>query len=256
MFFSKKQKNILRIPKIYSAPKDQIKKPVPRFIKYLILILAILAGLVYLLFFSSIFTVKNIVTEGSPNDETLTYLQQFKGKNIFMIQAKEIAYVVKEKNTQFKTVDVTLGVPSTLRVIFAERIPVAVWQTNGKSYLLDENAIAFKQTDMLSKDLITVMDSKNIEVIPPVQIASSNFINFIKDVNSKIGQLDMKIVKFEIGETTFQVDAITDKNIKIIFDTTRSVSDQMDAAQKAYKEKKDEIKQYMDVRVEGKVYYQ
>lgn len=256
MFFNKKQKNILRIPKIYSAPKDQIKKPVPKFIKYIILFLVILAGLVYVLFFSSIFTAKNIVTEGRPSDETLTYLEQFKGRNIFMIQAKEIAGVVKEKNTQFKTVDVSLGIPSTLRIIFTERLPVVVWQTNGKSYLLDENAIAFKEVDTPNKDLITIVDNKNIEVNLPVQIASSNFIDFLKNVNSKIGQLDMKILKFEIGETTFQVDAITDKNIKIIFDTTRSVSDQMDAAQKAYKEKKDEIKQYMDVRVEGKVYYQ
>ena len=256
MFFNKKQKNILRIPKIYSAPKDQVKKPVSKFIKYLILILIVFVGLVYVLFFSSVFTVKNIVTKGSPSDDTLVYLQQFKGKNIFTIHAKEIASVVKEKNTQFKTVDVTLGIPSTLRIIFTERIPVAVWQTGGKSYLLDENAIAFKEIDTSSKDLIVIVDNKNIEVNPPVQIASTNFINFLKNVNSKIGQLDMKILKFEIGETTFQVDALTDKNIKIIFDTTASVSDQMDAAQKAYKEKKDEIKQYMDVRVESKVYYQ
>jgi len=256
MFFRKKQKNILRVPKIYSAPKDQIKKPVPKIVKYIILILVILSGLVYVLFFSSIFTVKSINTEGNPSDETLTYLDQFKGKNIFMIRAKEIASVVKEKNTQFKTVDVSLGIPSTFRVIFEERLPVVVWQTNGKNYLLDENAIAFKQVDTPSQDLITIVDNKNIEVNPPVQIASSNFIDFLKSVNSKMGQLDMKIVKFEVGETTFQVDAVTDKNIKIIFDTTRSVTDQMDAAEKTYKEKKDEIKQYMDVRVEGKVYYQ
>lgn len=256
MFFNKKQKNILRIPKVYSAPKDQIKKPVPKFVKYFIFILAIIVGLAYVLFFSSVFTIKNIATEGSPSDETLTYLDQFKGRNIFMIRAKEIASVVEEKNTQFKTVDVSLGIPSTLRVIFTERLPVAVWQTNGKNYLLDENAIVFTQTDAVDKDLMIVVDNKNIEVKPPVQISSSNFIDFLKNVNSKIGQLGMKISKFEIGETTFQVDAMTDKNIKIIFDTTRSVSDQMDAAEKTYKEKKDEIKQYMDVRVEGKVYYQ
>lgn len=256
MFFNKKQKNILRIPKVYSAPKDQIKKPVPKIIKYLIIVLVILVGLVYVLFFSSLFTIKNINSEGNPTSETLTYLEQFKGKNIFMVRAKEIAMVVKEKNTQFKTVNVSLGIPDTLRIIFTERLPVVVWQTNNKSYLLDENAIAFKQVDTSSKDLIIIVDNKNIEVNPPVQIASSNFIDFLKNVNSKIGQLDMKILKFEIGETTFQVDAVTDKNIKIIFDTTRSVSDQMDAAQKAYKEKKDEVKQYMDVRVEGKVYYQ
>lgn len=256
MFSNKRQKNILRIPKIYSAPKDQIKKPVPKVVKYIIFIFLILAGLFYMLFFSSFFTIKNIATEGGPTDETLVYLEQFKGKNIFMIRAKEIADVLKEKNTQFKTVDVSCGIPNTLRVIFAERLPVVAWQTGGKNYLVDENAIAFKQTETLSQDLIVVVDNKNIAINPPVQIASSKFIDFLKNVNVKINQLGIKVIKYEINETTFQVDAVTDKNIKIIFDTTRSVSDQMDAVEKAYKEKKSEITQYMDVRVEGKVYYQ
>lgn len=256
MFRNKKSNNIMRMPKVYMAPKDKEKKSVPRFLKFGILILIAILGLAYVLFFSAIFKIKNIAIDGSAGAETLAYLDQFKGQNIFRLQTKEIAKVVQSQNTEFKTIDVTLGIPGTLRVLFTQRMPVAVWQTGGMNYLVDENAVAFKQTDAVDPDLILISDTKNIAISPPVQIASANFMDFLKNVESKIGGLDMKITKFEINETTFQVDALTDKNVKIIFDTTRSASDQIDAAQKAYKEKKDEIKQYMDVRVEGKVYYQ
>lgn len=256
MFFNKKHKAILRQPKIYTAPRDLEKKPLPKFIKILILFIIVVIALSYLFLFSPFFRIRNINLMGSPSSASIVYLDQFKGKNIFEINAHELENKLYQQNTEFLNVDVSLGIPNTLRVKFTERQPVLVWQTNNKNYLVDENAIVYKETEGSFEGLILVTDNKNIPVTLPSQIATSNFIDFLKNTKDKISKLGLTINKFEINETTFQVTAVTDKNIKIIFDTTRSITDQIDAAKITFDAKKDEIKEYMDVRVEGKVYYQ
>ncbi|HBO60498.1 TPA: hypothetical protein DD449_02355 [Candidatus Berkelbacteria bacterium] len=256
MFSKKKQKGILRQPKIYTAPRDLEKKPMPKFLKLGIFVFIIVLVLLYIILFSPLFKIKNFDLMGNPSDESIAYIEQYKSKNIFSVSAKDIEEYLLEKNSQFSSVEVTLGIPSTLRIKFNERQPVLVWQSNGKNYLVDESAIAFKETDNASPDLILVTDNKNVPVSLPSRIVNSNFIDFLKNAKMKIGKLNLAITKFEVNETTFQVDAATDKNIKIFFDTTKSITDQIDAAQKVYEEKKNEITQYMDVRVEGKVYYQ
>lgn len=256
MFFRKKQRSILRQPKIYTAPRELEKKPVPKFFKVLTLLVILAIGFFYLILFSPVFKIKSIDLMGSPTDDSKTFLNQFIGKNIFRVDASDIEKQLATANPEFESVNVSLGIPSTLRVKFLERTPAIVWVSNSKNYLVDENAIAFKTVETPPAELTLVTDMKNVLVNVPSQIATSNFINFLKDAKIKITKLNLVITKFEVNETTFQVDAITDKNIKIIFDTTQSITDQIDAVEKAYTEKGAEITQYMDVRVPGKVYYQ
>lgn len=254
--FKKNKKNILRQPKIYSAPKDRDSKPFPAYIKIIILILIVLSGLGYLILYSPVFKISTIDIIGFHTDESRTYLEKFKGTNIFYIDTKTISGDLNQQNPEFQNIRVSCGIPNILRVEFAERQPVVVWNSGGKLYLMDENAVAYKQVDAIPPDLISVIDNQSMDVNPPEQIASSNFINFIKDVKTKISSMDLEIKQYEINETIFQVDAILANNVKIIFDTTRSSTDQVDAVSTVYRDHKAEISKYMDVRVEGKVYYQ
>lgn len=256
MFSKKRQKNILRQPKIYTAPVDREKKQMPSFFKKIIVVGVVLIGLIYLFLFSPVFKIRTINLMGQPSEDSLALLEKFKGDNIFRIHAGQLQTSLINDNPKFQNVSVSLGIPSTLRVIFTERNPEIVWQSGSQYYLVDEKDIAYQQVDAPPKDLILVVDNKNIPVNPPEQIANANFIDFLKTAKLKLSsELNFAVTKFEISETTFQVTASTDKNIQVILDTTKSISDQIDAAKQTYNADKNGVKQYLDVRVPGKVYY-
>lgn len=255
MFFRDNKKNILRQPKIYSAPREQDPKKMSKALKILILIILVIIALIYVVFFSFVFKIKKIDTIGSSSEDSNIYLETFKNKNIFSLNSSQIAQDLKNKESQLENVTVSFGIPNVLRVKFEERNPIAVWQSDKDIYLVDENAIAFKKVDKAPENLLLVVDTNGLKLDVPSRIASNKFMSFIQDVKDKIKTLDMNAVSYEVNETTFQVEVVTDKNIKIIFDTTRSVSDQIDAAKEVYDTHKNDIKEYMDVRVEGKVYF-
>jgi cell division septal protein FtsQ len=247
-------RDILRQPKIYSPPKEQEKFVLPKFLKIIIWVVIILAVLFYLFLFSPLFKIRNIQIEGTPTDETRTYLETFKGGNIFLLKTGPIQQQLVNANPQFLNINIFKGIPNILRVVFQERTPKIIWKSGDNQYLVDDQGIAYKESDAMEV-LPQVIDTKAMAVNLPMQVATSNFIDFVTSAESTVKTDDLKIDHFEIGDTIFQVSAVTNKNIKIIFDTTHSLSDQNDAFQKVYSEHKNDIKEYLDVRVEGVVYY-
>lgn len=248
-------RDFLRQPKIYSAPKEQKKFVFPKFVKVLIWLSLLIIGLIYLIYFSSVFKIKSIQIVGEPKKESEQYLENYKNKNIFSLKTNQIKEKLATDNPEYLNVKILKGIPSTLRVIFETRIAKIIWVSSTNSYLVDANGIVFKKDDT-ETNLVKVLDKKRIVVEIPSQITTQNFISFVISAQDQVSNYnDFKVDHFEIDETTFQVDAITDKKIKIIFDTTRTLSDQIDAFKKAFEEKKSEITEYIDVRVEGVVYY-
>jgi len=257
--FGKKEKNILKQPKIYSPPKEQKPFVFPRYLKIILVVLIGLAAIIYLIFFSTIFKINNFQIIGNIPEDSNKKIESARGQNIFFYSSKELEDGLIKENPQFLNIKVSKGIPNLLRVKIEERSPQIIWKTNGKVFLVDEGGIAFKEIPTEeSYTLPKVTDNKNINMTIPSQVATSNFTIFIKDLSSKVNNdqsYGVSISSFQINETIFQVDAITDKGFKMIFDTTRPLSDQLDAFLKVYKDHKDEIKEYIDLRVEGWVYY-
>lgn len=244
----------VRVPKVFQAPRDEEKSVWPKVIKISIFSVILLCGLVYLFFFSPVFCITNIEIVGSPSDEVKQKLDELKGKNIFSFQSKKLEKDIIVHNQNYLSVKVYRGLPDTVRVKFQDREAKIIWQTENRRYLVDKEAILFQETTNQS-DLPVVVDTQNLTVEIPTQIASANFIDFVKEANAEINQSNIVVLEFQINETTFQIEAITDKNFKIIFDTLRPLSEQMDAFRIVYEKNKNDIKEYIDLRVEGWVYY-
>lgn len=240
---------------MYSPPKEEKPFVFPKYFKIIILVLSGLIILVYLFLFSPLFKIKGVEIIGNPSQEVRDYLNQYIGRNLFLVDSKEIKTQVESYSPELYSVKVLRGIPSTLRVDFDERSPKLIWQTNNKYYYIDENGQLYKEAPALNTDIPLVIDTKNIVVTVPSQIAGSSFVEFIKNAKSNIKSSGIEITQFDISETIFQVEAVTNASIKLKFDTTRNLTDQIDAFTKVFSEHKADIKEYMDLRVEGKVYY-
>jgi len=246
--------SILRPPKVFQSHRDKEQFILPRFVKISIWLIILLSGLVYFLFFSPVFQIKNIEIVGSPSDEVKVFLEKIKGKNIFSFSSARIEQDIIAKNQNYLSVKVDRGIPDTTRVIFQDREAKIVWQTQNKKYFVDKEAIVFREVSD-SSELPLVSDLKNLNIQIPTQIATAKFIDFVKDASTELKNANIIVRQFQVNETTFQLEAVTEQGIRIIFDTLRPLSEQISAFHNVYNKDKDKIKVYVDLRVEGWVYY-
>jgi hypothetical protein len=261
----------LPIPKIIATtPKEKQPVRLPKFIPKLIVFLILLAGLIYLLFFSPVFLVKNVSLEGEGNELFKDDSEKLKGINIFYIRSQKLTLQWRQKEPALDQIKIVRGLPDTIKFNLTFKKPSLVWQSQGKGWEVSQSGWIFKevsppiQKDQLS-GLETINDSFGAPIIEDTRnlpadltkaIVSSDFVNFISTVWKELpNKIPFKMKKVTVGETTFQPEIYLDNGWRIKMDSLRQPMPQVEAAAKIINAHKDEIKEYIDTRIEGFVYY-
>ena len=243
------------LPKVFNPPKDIHKKEFPKFLKVLIVavILAMVIG--YLIFYSNFFNIKTVALDPLLPSDVKENTDSAIGENIFFVNLKAIQDNLQQKYPELQNIKFSRGLPDTLRVSGEQFQGKITWQTQNHSYLVNVNGIAFKEIDGPT-DLPKVIDNKDLPVDSKNPVVPSNFIDFISELNNKFSkEIGFKIVNFQVNDTIFQVEAMTDQGWYIKLDTTRSADEQISQVKELLAKDKAGITQYIDVRVEGRVYY-
>lgn len=262
MKWVKTRNNFQRGGMYYSTPQHKKEWHLPTWFWKVIFVLIVLGLGYWFLFYSSYFQVKNIEIEGNLNESVKSEIEALKGQNIIKLTLKNTEMELANKQSSIKTLQILRGIPDTLRVKVDVRNPDISWKTNEKSYYVDEHGIAFtmlNESDISEENknnLISITDTKNIPVVEGKQIVTEQFIKFILEVKDKFEKITgAKITEMKIDNTTFQVLVMTDKNFYVIFDTTREAEPQINGLRKILEEHINDVKEYVDMRVEGKAYY-
>jgi cell division septal protein FtsQ len=215
---------------------------------------ALLSILAWWLFLSGFFNIREILIEGEAGDEIIREVNSLKGRNIFLLGGKRAEESLKQKQPGIKEIRIVRGLPSTIKIELVERDSSLTWQTGDKMYLVDSQGVAFRQVERVKHLLIK--DTDNIEVQLGKVILDEDFIRFVELANQEIPlRTEFKIEYFEIKESTYQLYVKTEQERTIILNTMRQLTPQITALKKIYAKHKDEIEEYIDLRVEGMVYY-
>ncbi|TSC93751.1 MAG: Uncharacterized protein CEN91_129 [Candidatus Berkelbacteria bacterium Licking1014_85] len=202
---------------------------------------------------SNYFKIKNIQINGDPKPETVEMIKTLEGKNIILFNTRKISKTLLEKQPAIKSIKVIVGYPDTVRINLIERDGVLIWESGGKKYLIDKEGVVFKETQ--KDDLIRVMDEKNVPVVLGQRILSTDLVDIIKIMSVKIPAIvSLPIKNFSISDSLFCITAHTEK-FRMVFYTQIPIADQLTVLQKLYTSHKDEIKEYIDLRVDGYAYY-
>lgn len=265
-FKNKKRRNSIgsfRNPKIYTTTtrtSDQGFYISPTMVMVFFIIAAI-GVLVWFLFASSYFKVKNIIVEGSVNPDVQQEIENLKGQNILILTLGNTDQRLAEKQSSIKEIKIYRGIPDTLKIKVTVRQPVLVWKSQEKVYLISDEGVAFEQGEGTvvneeGQQIPTINDSRNLEVVPGNQLVIDDFVGFVSDLISSFQpKIEANITELKIGETTFQIEAQTDKGYYVLFDTTRKAESQLIALKKILDNYSNDIHEYVDLRVEGRAYY-
>lgn len=249
-------------PKPYFGHKSQVYLPTPRDKKTFkfpwkmvrfFLFLVFVAALVYLLFYSPYFSIQDIRVEGTKNQEIQNTASLVKGKNLWLFDKKKLEEDLL-KYAEISQVQIKRWPLKTLKIKIVEKAEGIVWQTGEKKYLLDIQGVVTRVVE--ESNLPAVNDLKNAPVEIGKPVVTPLFVNFVKNLNLKFTpKTGLPLNEISVpAETTFEIIVKTER-FKVIFDTQGDLDAQLDNLTRVYQVKKDEIKEYMDLRIEGRVYY-
>lgn len=176
--------------------------------------------------------------------------------NFITLNTNDLEELIKKEVPEIKSIKVKKRLPDKLEIENTLHEATIGWETQEKRYLLNEEGYILKETDKLD-GFVYVKDSTNLPLDKNKQVVYPNFITFIKQINDKLTNISIKISYLEIKETTFMINCYTDNGFKIIFNTTKSIEDQISKLTEAINFLGGNIKSldYIDVTVKNKAIY-
>jgi cell division septal protein FtsQ len=251
-----------RTPKVFSGRKIKPKKEFhfPRIPYKIIIYSAIIVSAVYLIFFSSEFKIKDIIVEGNHLILTEKVDGYFpKNSNILTINLTKKKKEILKDNPGIQDLQIYRGIPNAIKIVILEYQNKIVWQTSAGQYLVSSSGIVTEKINPGDKNgigLPVVVDDKNLPVTLGAQLLSPNFIAFVYNINSNFfNETNVKVTGFEVPDTTFGVNVKTDAGFYVKFNTIRSSAKQLSDLKNILVEKKADIHQYVDIRIDGWAYY-
>lgn len=227
----------------------KLKIPFLNYIKtffYIFIIIFIL----YFLLMSPVFKIKQVEIENAKSTEISDYItKNLLGKNIIILFPGKF---LKELTNEFPIIEeaqVVRGLPSSIRVSIKERKRLLVW-CSGKCFELDIRGQAYQEIPRPS-DKLVLNDRSNIEGEVGDQLVPDRFIDFYLKLIEELEQIGIGISDSFIDDTTFKLTVKTLDGYEIIFDTSGSLANQIDALKQIIEKNKTDIKEYVDLRVEG-----
>jgi len=235
-------------------------------------VLVLLSGFIfYALFYSGWMDITSISINGlktltadqvlpgissAIEEEILPILHIKYQKNAFFFNPERIRADILSQFQVIKEVSVIKNYPHSISINITERTPIGTWCfTDGCSYFDDEGALWGKALKSSGSLLLTVEDNR---VYAGQQKAiDKDFFENIKKAVAGLGDLNIKISKVVIladSITDFQIYTV--RGYYIIFTVESDIAKQIEVLKIFLNEKGQNFRAgYIDLRIEGRVYY-
>lgn len=246
-------------PKIYTRTSRDVNISFNPIYIWIVLVLILIGLLVWWLFFSDFFKIKEIAIDGAINESIKTEIDQFYGQNIFLFTVGAKDKELAEKQTSIEKLNIIKGIPDMLKIEILVRKPVIRWKSQDKIYYIDDEGIVFNLENETEEynDLPLVNDAQNLDAILGNKMVTDDFVQFVLDLKSQMSEKikDKEIEEIRINETTLNLEIQLKDSYKVYFDTIGDLSKQIEILGKIIEKHDKDIHEYVDLRVENKGYY-
>jgi cell division septal protein FtsQ len=230
----------------------------PRIPFKLIALICVVILAVYYLFLSGKFAVREVIVEGNkmvPTEKVQASIP--KGKNILYLNVKKTKKDILENNPEIKNLEIYRGLPDAVKVVVLEHEGKMLWRNDSGTYLISSHGqVAKRLYDGEAYDFPIVIDKKNIPVEVGSNLLSPSFIAFINNIYGQFfNATNIKPLTFEVDETTFDVNLMTEAGFYVKLNSLRSSQKQLENLKKVLVEKRDLVHEYVDLRIDGWAYF-
>lgn len=226
-----------------------------------ILVLILFLGVIYLLFFSPVFRVKEITVIGNHKISLEEIKDNLICNNIILTTTRNIKKQLLVKFPVIQELKISKNLfKRRLEINIKEREEIGIICSANKCFYFDGDGIIFKDAPNTSGSLITIVqDYSNRNYELGDKISEKSFVDTILEINKNLfSEIGLKILSFNISSYPIEeLKAITNEGWYILFNLKKDIKNQLLALKVALNEK---IKnrsdlQYVDLRIENRIYY-
>lgn len=219
-------------------------------------------ALIYAVLFSPLFRVRSIsvsgnqrLTEAEISRQTRSVLDRsFLGNNSLFVSPDALEKQLKTDNYQLEMVRVQRSLLGGIRIVVKEQQPTLQWRSGSSVFVLSGNGVAYAQRSNVDNTLAVIEDSTNLPVKIGQKVVPSSFVEFARNLDKQLASVGLRAASKSVAETTTELYVKSDKGYTIKLDTTRSLGSQMGDL-RAVLAKKISPKDYVDLRIAGRVFY-
>lgn len=235
-----------------------------------IIFLFVLMAIIYVLFFSPIFKIKEILISGGGKISSEEIKNNLICNNIFLTTTKsvknqllqkfpEILNLKINKNIFNKKLEINIQERESVG-IFCKENPAFAKASAGTCFYFDKNGIAFENAPNTSGSLIDLIkDYSQKEFKIGDEVLSKELMDNILAIKNELFQkIGLKIANFDIDSYPVEeLRVVTNESWYILFSLKRDIKSQLLALKVALDEKIQNRAslQYVDLRIENRIYY-
>lgn len=245
-------------PKIYTRTSKEVSVSFNPIYIWIILAILIIGFIVWWLFFSDFFKIKEIDIDGDINESIKTEVDKFYGQNIFLFTVGAKDKELAEKQTSVEKLNIIKGIPDMLKVEILVRKPEIRWKTRDNIYYIDDEGIVFNLEEGRDQydNLPLVKDARDLDVELGSKIVTEDFVQFILMIENQLKEnTDKEVEELRINDTTLHLEVQFKDSYRVYFDTLGNINKQISLLKKIQENHDGDIKEYVDLRVENKGYY-
>jgi cell division septal protein FtsQ len=226
------------------------------------LIVIILGGATYLVFFSKLLDIKRVEVTGYSHPEVIEEIakdqmeKSFFSSNVLFFSTSNLTSTLSGE-PKIKKVRVRKILPQKIIISIDEAKGSIIWSSVGDKFLISEGGVVMEPAR--EENLPIVFDAANIKVTPGEKVASPTFINFINTINEKFqpvtGEEIQKIIIFDILS---DVHVLAKSGWTVYFNSNKDPETQLKNLARILEEarKGGQTKlQYIDMRIEDRIFY-
>jgi cell division septal protein FtsQ len=256
-----------RQPDLPSEPIRKKRKTWKKLIRPTIVVLAICL-LAYAVIASALFKIQTIqidgaqtLSEDSIRQQTLDIITSSAlTQNIIFAPTNKISDELKKQNYQIAEAEVTRSGLNSITVKITEQKPSILWLSGNTLSIIGANGHAYDGdiTPIMKDKLVTVVDTTNLPVKKGEKVVTQEFVDFVNAIKEQLPNKGIEVNQYQIGDTTTELRAVTEGGYYIRFDITRPVEEQLQDLSAVLGQMKKQGKkaaEYIDLRINGKVFY-
>lgn len=263
------QRRIVRNPNIsFNKPLKKVPRAPIRvwsIVRIILTIVLILAG-IYIVLGTTLLKVKEVTVEGvegttAQDVEKNIQLQLsenlFSG-NLFSLNTKQIEQTALKQNPLIESIHIRLSIPLKLVAVVRLHHAQLRWRSGVENFAISDDGRAFRGVTQDDSQFAQVVDNSNIPLHEGQQVASEQFVKFVREINAELPAIVGPINNYDIYDTTYELSALTSSGYRIKFDTSRPSTNQLrdlKAVLELTKKQGKKINEYIDVRIDNRAFY-
>jgi cell division septal protein FtsQ len=182
---------------------------------------------------------------------------KWRQRNLLTINDGELVSDLQQGDPLLKSVEVRRKWFHSIVVKATLKQPSMGWTSGNQRYLLDRDGTAIGVLAADSK-LPVVVDGSNLPVQMGARVAPARLVAFVTALVPALAAEGYSVTGLEVKDTTLDLNVTTDKGYQLVFDTGRTVGEEiydLRAVKGLLATQKKTPAEYIDLRIAGKAYY-